>query len=130
MFSPHYRMSPLLIRHFESLASLRGLIHAAPIRLPARLCFEKDLINRSVHSSTWIEGNLLSLEEVEALAEKKTVLAEESQKKEVMNALNALRWVLSNRKKPFAEKKLLSLHARMTEGLLPREKSEEEGARH
>lgn len=116
-------MSPLLVGRLEALASLRSLIHTSPLRLPVRLRFERDLINRSVHSSTWIEGNLLSLEEVEALADKKRVWADERQKKEVVNALNALRWVLSNRKKHFTEKKLLSLHARLTHGLLSGEKS-------
>ncbi|MEW6607563.1 MAG: Fic/DOC family N-terminal domain-containing protein [bacterium] len=54
----------------------------ASLRRQARL--------RNTHSSTAIEGNNLTLEQVEVLAAGKEVVATEKDKKEVLNYLEAL----------------------------------------
>lgn len=111
-------MTSVLIERLERIASLRGLIEASRIRLPARLSLEKDLLNRSVHSSTWIEGNLLSLGQVAALSEHRNIPADEHQKLEVSNCIKAMRWMLVNRKKAPTENLVLKLHTFMTQSLL------------
>jgi Fic family protein len=87
------------------------------------LNLERDAVNRSVHSSTWIEGNLLSLAQVAALSSKQEIHADQKQKQEVENCLKAMRWVLKNKTKTFSEKHLLKLHQLMTESLLSKERT-------
>jgi Fic family protein len=84
---------------------------------------ERDAFARSVHSSTWIEGNLLSLAQVRAISEGQDVLVEEKQKMEVANCLLAMRWVLKSKNRPVTEKGLLAVHTQMIKGLLSRERS-------
>jgi len=119
MFNPQYRIIPYLVGVLEKIATHIGLIQQTDISLPLKISLQKDAVNRSVHSSTWIEGNQLSLAQVVALSVNKDVEAEESQKREVKNCLKALRWVLQNKSRPLTEQRLLKLHAMMTEGLLP-----------
>ncbi|MBF0505088.1 MAG: Fic family protein [Candidatus Omnitrophica bacterium] len=73
----------------------------------------------SCHSSTWIEGNLLSLAQVRAVSEGQDVLVEKNQKLEVANCIAAMRSILNNKNKIATEKDLLAVHALMIKGLLP-----------
>lgn len=123
MFKPEYRITPFLISLFEKIAVQVAMIDNSRIRLPTRLNLERDAVNRSVHFSTWIEGNLLSLAQVAALSSKQYIHADQKQKQEVENCLAAMRWVLKNKNKSFIEKQLFKLHQLMTEDILSKERS-------
>ena len=123
MFKPEFRITPHLLRLFEGIASATALINGARLQEVLKLPLEKDAFARSVHSSTWIEGNLLSLAQVRAMSEGQDVLVEQKQKSEVANCLTAMRWALKNKNKLVIEKNLLAVHARMIKGLLPTAKS-------
>ena len=118
MFNPQVRISRHLIGCFENIASKTALIKQAGLKFPLKAGLERDFLNRSVHSSTWIEGNKLTLAQVEALSINKNIIAGEKQKKEVQNCLRALRWILKNKNKPLTEKRLLKAHYFMAKGLL------------
>jgi len=118
MLKPEYRVTPFLISLFEKIAAQIATIENSRVKLPVRLNLERDAVNRSVHSSTWIEGNLLSLAQVAALSDKKDIKADQKQKQEVKNCLTSMRWVLKNKKKSFTERQLLKLHQLMTENIL------------
>jgi Fic family protein len=121
MFKPTYRITPFLISCLERIASHKVLTDQAG-RSSAFLKTKvaRDSLNRNVHSSTWIEGNLLSLAQVSALSANKDIAAEGLQKLEVKNCLKALRWILERPTSVLDEKKLLELHSLMTRGLLPK----------
>ncbi|MFA5060030.1 MAG: Fic family protein [Candidatus Omnitrophota bacterium] len=119
MFKPHYRTTSFLISILENMAAQTALIKNSGIKFPARVSLEKDAVNRSVHSSTSIEGNNLSLKQVAALSDRKDIDADQKQKQEVQNCLAALRWVLAHKHSAFTESQLLTLHKMMTKGLLP-----------
>lgn len=123
MFKPAYRVTPYLIGTFEKIASTIALIRHSPVKLPVRLHLERDAFNRSVHSSTWIEGNTLTLNEVAAVSARRFVGADKDQKKEVENCIASLRWILKNCRQPLTESRLLAAHKLMTKGLLPSERS-------
>lgn len=123
MFKPDVRITSHLIKLFEGIASVASLIKGARLQESLKAPLEKDAFARSVHSSTWIEGNLLSLAQVRAMSEGQDVLVEQKQKSEVANCLAAMRWVLKNRHKPVNERDLLVVHMRMIKGLLPAARS-------
>ncbi len=107
---------------FEQIASVAAVMKVKKAEPSLMLRLEADAVNRSVHSSTWIEGNRLSLQQVEALSLHRIVAAEENQKKEVENCLKALRWAIRHQGKSLTEANLLRLHAMMMKGLLPSER--------
>lgn len=119
MFNPEYRITNYFVKCCEKIASQIVFVKRADIALPLQIRLEREFVSRSVHSSTWIEGNRLSFDQVVALAADKNVIAEEGQKQEVNNCIKAVRWVLRNRGRNLTEKRLLKLHEMMTKGLLP-----------
>ena len=123
MFKPKFRITSHLIKLFEDIASAVALINGARLQEAFRVPLEKDAFARSVHSSTWIEGNLLSLAQVRAMSEGQDVLVEQKQKFEVSNCLAAMRWILKNKNKSVTENDLLAVHTRMIKGLLPAARS-------
>jgi Fic family protein len=120
MFKPIYRITPFLIKCLEQIASQKVTIDQIGKKSSLKISVARDSFNRSVHSSTWIEGNLLSLAQVAALSADRDIVAQEKQKCEVRNCIKALRWVLRHKSSGLSEGKLLKLHEMMTAGLLPR----------
>jgi Fic family protein len=67
---------------------------------------------RSAHSSTAIEGNPLSLEEVSALAAGRDIMVRRKDRQEVLSYLEALKGVPEfAQRKPFTPKDLLEVHS-------------------
>ncbi len=119
MFKPKFRITSRLVKVFESIASAGALVKASMVKASIKAAVERDVLARSIHSSTWIEGNLLTLAQVRAMSQGEEVNAQEKQKREVANCINAMRWILRNKGKAVNENSILVLHAKMTEGLLP-----------
>jgi Fic family protein len=120
MFKPTYRITPFLISCLEKISSQKVFIDQVGMKSPLKINVARDSFNRSVHSSTWIEGNMLSLAQVAALSADKDIVAEGNQKLEVRNCIKALRWILKHQNSMLTQENLLKLHAMMTEGLLPK----------
>ncbi len=119
MFKPTYHITPFLIKCLEQIASQKVAIDQMDKKSPLKISVARDSFNRSVHSSTWIEGNLLSLAQVAALSADRDIVAQEKQKREVRNCIKALRWALQHKTSALSEAKLLKFHEMMTKGLLP-----------
>lgn len=119
MSKPTYRITPFLISCLEKISSQKVFIEQLEKKVPLKLSVARDSFNRSVHSSTWIEGNILSLVQVAALSADKDIVAQEQQKLEVRNCIEALRFILKNNKSVLTQEKLLKIHSLMTKGLLP-----------
>jgi len=66
---------------------------------------------------------MLTLAQVAALVDGKDVEAESKQKTEVKNCINVLRWIIGHKRVSLTSKNILKLHAVMTKGLLPVERS-------
>ena len=84
----------------EAIAELRERILAAAVQVPWIPALQKDTRLRNAHSSTAIEGNPLTLEQVRAVEEGRELsgVAERAQR-EVLNYFAGLRFVEKNLKK-------------------------------
>jgi Fic family protein len=122
MFMPTYEKTYFLMGCLEKIAAQRARLTAVRSEEALLADLERAMFDRSVHSSTKIEGNRLTLTQVSALHNGAPCDAEKEQKTEVVNALAAMRWVIAGRKTPFTEKGLLRLHETLTKGLLARER--------
>jgi Fic family protein len=103
-FQPQFTITPALLSRVEKIAALRERILAATVQVQWIPALQKDTRTRNTHSSTAIEGNPLTLEQVRAVEEGRDLPAIAVRaRREVINYFAALRFVEKN-----ASKSLLS----------------------
>jgi Fic family protein len=111
-YQPQFIITPALLTRVEQIAALRERILAATVEVPWIPALQKDTRTRNTHSSTAIEGNPLTLEQVRAVEEGREIPAVAARaKREVVNYFAALRFVEKNAaKKTISHEEILSLH--------------------
>ena len=122
MYKPLFEITPEVLRLITQATEIKTWIARAVIDVAWLPALQRDTTARLAHSSTSIEGNPLTLPEVEALARGEEIGASARAAKEVLNALAAMRWIWE--KKPagsIQEADLLILHRRLTQGTIPEE---------
>jgi len=118
-YRPKFERSSGLVRRLTVLAELRSWIQQQSLDVSWIAEIQRDTLSRLAHYSTRIEGNPLTLPEVQALAAGKELPIEVRAKREVLNYLAALRWVWQKSpKKELNEKDLLKLHSLLTSGTI------------
>ena len=119
MYQPRYTITETLLARISETEALRTKIQTAPVRVAWLESIRMDSLVRRAHFSTAIEGNPLTLPEVEALAGAKKVDVKDRAKREVLNYLAALRWIAGQPENaPVTEAAVLKLHRIITTGLL------------
>src|SRR5580700_1850425 len=96
-YEPRYTISPGLLAQVERIAALRERILTATVQVPWIPALQKDTRTRNTHSSTAIEGNPLTLEQVRAVEEGREIPAvADRAKREVTNYFAGLRFIETN----------------------------------
>jgi Fic family protein len=90
MFKPKYKYTDKIVELLTSISSAREVILNSPLIPRWEVSLRKDAIIRSAHSSTSIEGNNLSLEQVSELATGRKIMAKRKDKQEVLNYIKVL----------------------------------------
>lgn len=90
MFKPRYKYTDNIIASLTKIAAAREVILNSPLIPRWEVSLRKDAIIRSAHSSTRIEGNNLSLEQVSELAAGRKIMAKRKDKEEVLNYISVL----------------------------------------
>lgn len=111
-YQPCYTITPTLLAQVEQIAALRERILAATVQVQWIPALQKDTRVRNTHSSTAIEGNPLTLEQVRAVEEGRDVPAVAARaRREVVNYFAGLRFVEKNAKcSPITHEEILALH--------------------
>jgi len=111
-YQPEFIISPALLSRVEQIAAVRERILAATVQVQWIPALQKDTQTRNTHSSTAIEGNPLTLEQVRAVEEGREMPALAPRaKREVVNCFAGLRFVEKNaKKKTITHEEILSLH--------------------
>ena len=119
MFKPNFNYTHKIVNNLTQIAVARELILNSPLIPKWEVTLRKEAIIRSAHSSTSIEGNRLSLEQVSELALGREIMASRKDKQEVLNYLEVLEKVsaLTGGEK-IAEKDILKIHKMLTKGTL------------
>ena len=103
-YQPQFTITPALLARVEQIAALRERILAGTVQVRWIPALQKDTRTRNTHSSTAIEGNPLTLEQVRAVEEGREIPAVAARaKREVVNYFAGLRFVEKN-----AAKKIIS----------------------
>ena len=96
-YVPQFTITPALPNEVERVAALRERIQSAAVDLAWIPALQKDARMRNAHASTAIEGNPLTLLQVRALEEGRTLSRSgERAKREVNNCFAGLRYVEKN----------------------------------
>jgi Fic family protein len=111
-YQPIFTITGRLLSHIEEIAALREKIVAATVQVAWIPALQKDSRVRNTHSSTAIEGNPLTLEQVRALADGEDLPAvTERSRREVLNYFAGLRFVEKNaRKRSLTHEDIFKLH--------------------
>jgi Fic family protein len=120
-FAPQFRITPGLLRNTEAVAELRAKIAAATVQVAWMPQLQRDTRQRGAHASTAIEGNPLTLPEVQALEAGGTLPDQtERARSEVLNYLAGLRWVEKRAKRPapVTHDDLFALHRLLATGVM------------
>jgi len=119
MYQPNYTITDTLLARISEAEALRTKIQMAPVQVAWLESIRLEALVRRTHFSTAIEGNPLTLPEVEALAGAKKVGLKDRAKREVLNYLAALRWIARQpAEAPVTETAVLKLHRIIVAGLL------------
>ncbi len=111
-YLPDFTITPELLALVEQVAALRERIRSALVEVAWIPALQKDARTRNVHASTAIEGNPLTLEQVRALEEGRSLSSTNSRpQREVLNYFAGLRFVEKHAgKKTVRHEDLFPLH--------------------
>ena len=119
MFKPNFNFTNKIVRNLTLIAESRAIVLNAPLIPKWEVSLRRDAILRSAHSSTAIEGNPLSFEEVSNLAAGRDIIVRRKDKQEVLNYLKALEIMPDfAEQNPFAVKDFLKIHKIVTDKTL------------
>ena len=90
MLNPKYTVTDKILNNLTAIASVREVIEQAYLVPKWEAKLRRQALLHNTHSSTAIEGNKLSLDQVESLARGKDVIATNKDKQEVLNYLEVL----------------------------------------
>jgi len=113
-YEPQFSITPALLDRVEAIAALRERIMSASVQVAWIPALQKDARVRNAHSSTAIEGNPLTLEEVRAVEQGAPLAVPARARREVVNYFAALRHIEQHAtKKRVIHHDVLRLHAIM-----------------
>lgn len=113
-YAPDFTITPALLTRVETIAALRERIQGAAVQVAWIPALQKDTRARNAHSSTAIEGNPLTLEQVRAVEAGAPLSVPTRVRREVVNYFAALRHIEKQAaKKRLAHEDMLRLHAIM-----------------
>lgn len=119
MFKPNFKYTDTIVNNLTQIVKAQTIILNSPLVPKWEVSLRREALIRSAHSSTAIEGNALSLEEVSLLAQGREIMATRKDRQEVLNYLEALDNIAGfAAKKPFKTSDLLALHKMITKDTL------------
>ena len=90
MFKPNFHYTNKIVRNLTLIAEARAIVINAPLIPKWEVSLRREALLRSAHSSTAIEGNPLSFEQVSDLAAGRDIMVRRKDKQEILNYLEAL----------------------------------------
>jgi len=124
MFNPSYKLTNKILSDLTSIAEAKVIIEKAKILPTQELRLRRQALIRMTQSSIAIEGNILNLEQVEALFKGQKIDAPARYIYEAKNYLKTIKYIekIVEEKKVITESIILKIHHLVTDKTLPKEK--------
>jgi len=119
MYKPKFKYTNKTVKLLTKISAAREIILSSPLIPKWNVTLRQEAIIHSAYSSTSIEGNILSLEQVSELARGREITAARRDKQEVLNYLDVLKNIKILIKNNFiTEKDILNIHRMVTKNTL------------
>ncbi len=119
MFKPKFKYTNKIVKLLIRISATKETILNSPLIPKWNVTLRQEAIIHSAYSSTSIEGNRLSLEQVSELARGREITATRRDKQEVLNYLDVLKNIKNLIKDNFiTEKDILNIHHMVTKNTL------------
>lgn len=119
MFNPKFQYTHKIVNLLTKISTAREVIVNSPLIPKWEVSIRRQAIIQSAHSSTKIEGNMLSLEQVSELAIGREIMASRKDKQEVLNYLHTLENLSKlTDNNIITEKNILNIHKMLTNNTL------------
>ncbi len=113
-YQPYYSVTPALLTRVEAISALRERILGATVQVAWIPRLQRDARVRNAHSSTAIEGNPLTLEDVRVVESGAPLSVPDRARREVLNYFAALLHIERQAaRQPLTHEDILSLHTIM-----------------
>jgi Fic family protein len=118
-FNPKYTITEKILNNLTAITAAREIIEQAHLVPKWEAKLRRQALLRNTHSSTAIEGNKLTLEQVKALADGKDVVATNKDKQEALNYIEVLEKIPDLAEKgKFKAVDLLNIHRIVTKNVM------------
>jgi Fic family protein len=119
VYHPNFKYTHKVVKNLTHIAEARTIILNSPLIPKWEVSLRREALIHSAHSSTAIEGNPLTLEEVTDLAAGRDIMVRRKDRQEVLNYLEALERIPEFAQiAPFRSLTLLEIHKIVTKATL------------
>ncbi len=119
MFTPNYKITPLITNYLMDIEASRQAVSSLPVTLTLLNSLRESARLTSTHYSTQIEGNRLTQEQVEDVIKGSSFPNRKRDESEVKNYYQALAYVdtlIENNKAEITEKDIQTIHGLVMDG--------------
>lgn len=121
MYSPTYNINNKILKNIGSIEAAREIIENAPLLPYWEKKFQDEAMVRTTHFGTHIEGNELSLIQVQKVLEGEKIVARDRDVQEVINYRKVLEYIDRRQDAKIDEDTIAELHRIVVKNVLPDE---------
>lgn len=118
MYTPSFTITNAILRNIGNIEAAREIIENAPLLPYYEKQFQEEAIVRTTHFGTHIEGNELSLTQVQKILDGERIVARDRDVQEVINYRNVLSFIENQPQRIIDEDTILKLHSLTVEKIL------------
>ncbi len=123
MYQPSFTITNKIVRNIGAIDAAKEVIEHAPLLPYWEKKFQEEALLRTTHYGTHIEGNELSITQVQKVIDGERVVARERDVQEVINYRNVIEAMVEQTSASINEEFILRLHKTVTANVLPEESS-------
>lgn len=118
MYRPDFAITNKILRHIGEIEAAKEVIEHAPLLPYWEKKFQDEAILRTTHYGTHIEGNELSLSQVQKVLDGERIVARDRDVQEVINYRKVVAFIGDKKDIPIDEKTILVLHKLTVDSIL------------
>lgn len=118
MYQPQFQITNNILNNIGAIEAARQVIENAPLLPYWEKKFQEEAAVRTTHYGTHIEGNELSLSQVQRVLEGETIVARERDVQEVLNYRNVINYMDDKKNAQVDEDTILELHKIVVDKIL------------